>query len=101
MKKASYNKHGLQKGQRCKVIIDSREDVKFGEIITFKKYHWIDGFYFENDNGETIRFTNDEEFISLMNENQIRDLVDIALVTMDKKWFEELTYKLEFESEKG
>lgn len=84
----------INKGQLCKII--NQEHEYFNTVVKFAN-RTFDTYCFKtigSKSGELIKITNKDDFTFLPYEGSILDMIDLALDTQDRKWFEELYNKL-------
>lgn len=84
----------------CKIV--SEEHHLKGQIIRFKQmdyYFQYPCFIFETEDNKRITLNCESQFVTLPYKSSIEFLINLALQTNDKIWFNELVYKLKYESE--
>lgn len=90
----------LQEGDLCKVTC--RQSKWKDEIVRFKQmdyYLQAPCFVFETLRHERVVLCCESEFEMVPYEGSLQFLIDLALQTRDREWFDELVYKLKYESE--
>lgn len=80
----------ILKGDLCKVVTDNNLAIEKGELIKFLEYNWKIGFIFQLPDGMKVSFKDDNDFQFLPSGNYLQELIDMALLTNDKNWFNEL-----------
>lgn len=89
----------LRKGQLVKFNTQNHDFIAYGEILEFLNYDiWAGGYVLKNLKGDRVILPEDRMFLTIPSKDEIRSLIDIALILKDKKWFEELVYILNNET---
>lgn len=86
----------ILRGTLCKVMIKGNENVEYGDIVEFAYYN--NGYTFKLSDGSRLTFMDENDFQTLPSEEGLKTLLDLALSTRDKEWFEEILFKMETES---
>lgn len=89
---------GIKKGQLARVIATGYPYVSPGDIVRFVCVNTSNTFTFSTLEGTRLTFKSDNDFEMLSPKDSIKDIIDIALDTKDKEWFNSLVHKLERES---
>jgi hypothetical protein len=90
----------LTENDLCKIT--SRDHQLNGEIVLFKQmdyYLQCPCYIFEHTGSKRVILTCDSHFTALPYKKSIEFLIDLALKTNDKIWFDELVFKLQYESQ--
>lgn len=90
----------LNEGDLCKITAPQHK--LNGQIIKFKKvdyYAQLPYFVFETPDKEQVVLPHDSCFETLPYRYSLEYLLNLALQTNDKEWFDELVYKLEYETQ--
>lgn len=90
----------LNEGDLCKIT--SPQHQLNGQIVKFKRmdyYAQRPCFVFETPDKEPVILPHDSCFETLPYIHSIRFLLNLALQTNDKEWFDELVYKLKYETQ--
>lgn len=91
----------LAAGDLCKVV--TATIFKFnGQIAEFKGleyYFQLPVFVFETENSEKIIAASEDDFEVLPYKASLLFLIDLAMDMKDAEWYEELVYKLKYESQ--
>ncbi|WP_134699253.1 hypothetical protein [Ammoniphilus sp. YIM 78166] len=92
----------LNKGDLCKVT--DPHHPRYGHIIRFAEIEYYlqsPCFVFEeiNQQQERIVLHKESQFETLPFKDSLQFLINLAIETKDREWFEDLTYKLCYESQ--
>ncbi|WP_164545755.1 IDEAL domain-containing protein [Paenibacillus albus] len=83
-------------------MVSANNPIYNGEIAVFKGveyYFQLPSYVFESPISNRIIVSSEDGFEVLPYKSSLLHLIDLALDLQDEKWFEELVYKLNYESQ--
>lgn len=87
-------------GDLCKIT--SKEHPFKDEIVSYKQmeyYYQCPCYIFETFTKKRVVLNSDNQFTTLPFKGSIEFLISLALQTNDQAWFNELVFKLKYESQ--